>query len=84
MKLTTYPVLTVAAVCGVLTCPAFGQQPAVFASGLLNPAKIIVKRRVNGREMVMQVNGKALAGNTAAQPFEVLPGDTITVSESIF
>ena len=32
----------------------------------------------------MLINGKALAGNTAAQPFEVLPGDTITVAESIF
>ena len=35
-------------------------------------------------EVVLQVNGKALAGNTAAQPFEVLPGDTITVAESVF
>jgi hypothetical protein len=42
MKPTIYPVLTVAAVCGVLTCTAFGQQAAVFASGLLNPAKIIL------------------------------------------
>ena len=49
-----------------------------------NPAKIIVKRRVNGKDVVLQLNGKALAGNTTAQPFEVLPGDTITVSESIF
>ena len=49
-----------------------------------NPAKIIVKRRVNGKEVVMQVNGKELAGKKDAVPFEVLPGDTITVSESIF
>ena len=34
-------------------------------SKIANPAKIIVKRRVNGKEVVMQVNGKALAGNTA-------------------
>ena len=53
-------------------------------SKIANPAKIIVKRRVNGKEVVMQVNGKALAGNTAAERFEVLPGDTITVAESIF
>ena len=53
-------------------------------SKLANPAKIIVKRRVNGKEVVMQLNGKALAGNTSAQPFEVLPGDTITVAESLF
>ena len=53
-------------------------------SKIANPAKIIVKRRVNGKEVVMQVNGKALAGNTAVERFEVLPGDTITVAESIF
>lgn len=53
-------------------------------SRIANPAKIIVKRRVNGKDVVIQLNGKALAGNREAQPFEVLPGDTITVSESIF
>ena len=49
-----------------------------------NPAKIILKRRVNGKDVVMQLNGKELAGKKDAQPFEVLPGDTITVAESIF
>ncbi len=49
-----------------------------------NPAKIILKRRVNGKDVVVQLNGKELAGKKDAQPFEVLPGDTITVSESIF
>ena len=49
-----------------------------------NPAKIILKRRVNGKDVVIQINGKELAGKKDAQPFEVLPGDTITVSESIF
>ncbi len=49
-----------------------------------NPGKIIVKRRTNGKEVVMLVNGKELAGKKDAAPFEVLPGDTITVAESIF
>lgn len=49
-----------------------------------NPAKIIVKRQVNGKDTVIQINGKELAGKKDAKPFEVLPGDTITVSESIF
>ena len=49
-----------------------------------NPAKIILKRRVNGKDVVIQLNGKELAGKKDAQPIEVLPGDTITVSESIF
>ena len=49
-----------------------------------NPAKIVVKRRVGGKDVVMLLNGKELAAKKDAQPFEVLPGDTITVSESIF
>ena len=51
---------------------------------IANPGKIIVKRRVSGKETVILLNAKAMAGNSAAKPFEVLPGDTITVSESIF
>lgn len=51
---------------------------------IANPSKIIVKRRVNGKDTVTQLNAKAMAGNTAAKPFEILPGDTITVTESIF
>lgn len=51
---------------------------------IANPAKIIVKRRVGGKDTVIPLNAKAMAGNSAAKPFEVLPGDTITVSESIF
>ena len=49
-----------------------------------NPAKIIVKRRVAGKDVVMKIDAKELAGKKDAQPFEVLPGDTITVAESIF
>jgi protein involved in polysaccharide export with SLBB domain len=49
-----------------------------------DPGKIIVKRRVGGKDTVLRLNGKALAGKKEAQPFEVLPGDTVTVSESIF
>lgn len=49
-----------------------------------NPSKIIVKRRVAGKDVVMKIDGKELAGKKDAQPFEVLPGDTITVAESIF
>jgi polysaccharide export outer membrane protein len=51
---------------------------------IANPAKVIVKRQVNGRDTVFQLNAKAMAGDHAAKPFEILPGDTITVSESIF
>lgn len=53
-------------------------------SKVANPGKIVVKRRVNGKETVIMVNGKALAANAGAERFEVLPGDTITVAQSIF
>ena len=51
---------------------------------IANPGKIIVKRRINGKDTVFLLNAKAMAGNTAGKPFEILPGDTITISESIF
>lgn len=53
-------------------------------SKVANPGKIVVKRRVNGKETVTLVNGKALAAKAGAERFEVLPGDTITVAQSIF
>ncbi len=49
-----------------------------------NPGKIVVKRQVNGKDVIFQVNGKALAARKDTQPFEILPGDTLTVAESIF
>ena len=51
---------------------------------IANPGKVIVKRRINGKDTVFLLNAKAMAGNTAGKPFEILPGDTITISESIF
>lgn len=53
-------------------------------SKVANPGKIVVKRRVNGKETVILVNGKALAAKAGAERFEVFPGDTITVAQSIF
>ena len=53
-------------------------------SNKANPAKIVVKRNINGKDVVFQVNGKALAARQDTQPFEILPGDTVTVAESIF
>ena len=53
-------------------------------SAKADPGKIIVKRRVHGKDVVYQLNGKALAAKKDAQPFEVLSGDTVTVAESIF
>jgi polysaccharide export outer membrane protein len=53
---------------------------------IANPAKIIIKRYVNGQETVTKVNGKELLNpNKASEPvFQVQPGDTINVGEAIF
>ncbi len=48
-----------------------------------NPARVYVKRRVNDREVVLTVDAKRMARREAT-PFKVLPGDTITVGETIF
>ena len=50
---------------------------------IANPGKITIKRREGGAESVIQVDGKAMAkGN--GKGFQIKPGDTITVAESIF
>ena len=49
-----------------------------------NPSKVIVKRIVNGKESVYQLNAKNMASQGATKGFEILPGDVITVAESMF
>jgi polysaccharide export outer membrane protein len=51
---------------------------------LANSADIIVKRSVNGGEKILRLNGKTMASDERSEPFVVLPGDTITVSERFF
>ena len=51
---------------------------------LANMSKITVKRTVSGREEVLVLDGKRMAGDRGTAPFAVLPGDTITVAERIF
>jgi protein involved in polysaccharide export with SLBB domain len=49
-----------------------------------NPSKVIVKRVEGGKEKVYQLNAKSMASQGTTKGFEVLPGDVITVAESIF
>ena len=51
---------------------------------LANSANIIVKRTVGGEEKILRLDGKSMASNKHTSPFQVLPGDTITVSERFF
>ena len=48
-----------------------------------NPARIFVKRQVGSREVVLTVDAKRMARRDAT-PFKILPGDAITVSETLF
>ncbi len=49
-----------------------------------NAGKIIVKRVIQGSERIFRLNGKEQARSGSEKAFRVLPGDTITVEESIF
>lgn len=51
---------------------------------IANPANVTVKRQADGRETLIKVNAKTIAKETGGKPFLILPGDTITVGESIF
>jgi protein involved in polysaccharide export with SLBB domain len=51
---------------------------------IANPSKVVLKRREGGKENVYQFNAKQMARSGADSTFLILPGDVITVSESIF
>ena len=49
---------------------------------IANATKIILKRRVSGAETIYKLNGKAMA-TEGEKRFDIQPGDTILVGESI-
>ena len=51
---------------------------------IADPGHVIVRRLVNGRDMVLRVNAKQLARDSRVQQFQVFPGDTINVGQSFF
>jgi protein involved in polysaccharide export with SLBB domain len=51
---------------------------------IANPASVTVKRQANGRETILKLNAKTMAKQGDAEPFTLLPGDTVIVAESIF
>ena len=51
---------------------------------LANSANIIVKRNVEGSEKILHLNGKTMASEESSEPFLIMPGDTITVTERFF
>lgn len=51
---------------------------------IAEPSNISVKRIENGVESVMKLNAKRMARGDASAAFKILPGDVISVPESLF
>ena len=51
---------------------------------IANPSRVVLKRREGDRENVYEFNAKKMARTGADSSFRIMPGDVITVSESIF
>jgi polysaccharide export outer membrane protein len=49
-----------------------------------DPSHVIVRREVNGHDLVLKVDARKLARDAQVQPFSVQPGDRISVAESIW
>ena len=49
-----------------------------------DPGRVYVKRKVGSREIVLKLDTRRMARDVNLPPFEILPGDTITVSQTIF
>jgi protein involved in polysaccharide export with SLBB domain len=49
-----------------------------------DPGRVYIKRRVGAQEIVLKVDARRMARDPSFTPFEILPGDTITVAETPF
>jgi hypothetical protein len=50
----------------------------------ISSQKVTVKRIVQGRESIFNLDAKKMQKDDSSPRFEVLPGDTILVGESFF
>jgi protein involved in polysaccharide export with SLBB domain len=51
---------------------------------IADPAKITIRRNASGQDGLIKVNAKRMASGDSASDFTVVPGDVITVGESLF
>ena len=51
---------------------------------IADPSNIIIRRLVDGRDVVLKIDAKKLAGDSKSPAFMVQPGDTISVGESLW
>ena len=51
---------------------------------LAAPKRVLIKRVVNGQETIQRLDAESMARSAKGSALEILPGDTITVPESLF
>jgi protein involved in polysaccharide export with SLBB domain len=51
---------------------------------IADPSKVTLKRKDGGKETIIRLNAKTMAKDVRTGSFVVLPGDVITVGESLF
>jgi polysaccharide export outer membrane protein len=53
-------------------------------TSIADPGHVLIKRQTNGKTNIYQVNAKKMANGRADYEVSVMPGDIITVGESLF
>lgn len=51
---------------------------------IADSSKVILKRQVDGQEKIFKLNANKMLKDRSTEQFEVLPGDTIVVGETLF
>jgi len=51
---------------------------------IANPSRVILMRRIDGAEQTFHLNAAQMANGDAESAFKVVPGDVITVAQSVF
>lgn len=49
-----------------------------------DPGRVYIKRTVGSKQLVLKIDARRMQRDARAEPFEILPGDTITVAETLF
>ncbi|CAN5178601.1 exopolysaccharide export protein VpsN [soil metagenome] len=76
---------------GAYIMPDTGEVSVLQAIGLAggftrlaNTKKVILKRTASGREKIIEINAKEIAKSGGREDVRMIPGDILTVNESLF
>jgi polysaccharide export outer membrane protein len=53
-------------------------------TAIADPKKVVIKRSEAGKESLLRLNARDMASASSSSAFQILPGDVITVPESLF